>query len=389
MNYGWGWKPYVSVSERRKKAEKEMTKLQKTGTKVQPIKIEGRKIARTFWGESWCKQLESFSDYSNRLPRGRTYVRNGSVCHLHISDGKITAMVSGSELYKVNISIKTLPSAKWQSIIERCSGHIGSLLELLSGNFSNSVLKIVTDRKDGLFPSPSEIKLDCSCPDWATMCKHVAAVLYGVGARLDNEPELLFLLRGVNHNELITQGATLSLSTKGAGGQRRLADDDLADVFGINLLQTSNSTPREKKSPKAIAKAISSTSQKPTNTTKVSGKISGKTQAQDAAKTKTATKTLLPAATRAKSTSKTTKISAGSSTQADYAWPPTGKTVRVLRANLELSQSRFAELIGVSTSTINKWEKTRGRLKLLDSSLEALSQATKLTTKQAQRRLKA
>ena len=80
------------------------------GTDIQPIALTGNKIAKTYWGAAWCQHLESYSDYANRLPRGRTYVRNGSVCHLAVSPGKVEAMVSGSEIYKVHIEIKKLPA---------------------------------------------------------------------------------------------------------------------------------------------------------------------------------------------------------------------------------------------------------------------------------------
>lgn len=235
---GFGWKPYVSVAKRRAQAAGKMNTLKKKGLDIQPIEIAGRKIAHTFWGQSWCSHLEAFSDYANRLPRGRTYVRNGSVCHLLISSGEIKAIVSGSELYDVKIKIDMLPPNKWSSVKERCSGQIGSLLELLQGRLSNSVMAVVTHRIDGLFPAPSEIKLDCSCPDWATMCKHVAAVLYGVGARLDERPELLFLLRGVDHEELISADAAAALTSTDSAkqqGRRRIATSELEDLFGIEI----------------------------------------------------------------------------------------------------------------------------------------------------------
>ena len=169
------------------RAMKKMDALRKKGVDIQPVEIDGRKIAKTFWGEAWCDHLESFSDFENRLPRGRTYVRNGSVCHLAIAKGQIEAKVSGSELYNVKVDIKTLPGKKWTAIKGRCSGQIGSLLELLQGRLSDHVMEVVTDRKEGLFPLPGEMSFKCSCPDWAVMCKHVAAVLYGVGARLDTQ----------------------------------------------------------------------------------------------------------------------------------------------------------------------------------------------------------
>ena len=231
------WKPYVPVAQRRQRALAEMSALRKQGVELQPIQIEGRQIARTFWGQAWCDHLESFSDYENRLPRGRTYVRNGSVCHLALTKGQIEAKVSGSEVYNLDIQVKTLPRKQWQAVKQRCAGRIASLVELLQGNLSDHVMTVVTDRAHGLFPQPGEIHLSCDCPDWADMCKHVAAVLYGVGARLDEKPELLFQLRGVDHEELIDTdvGAAVSAATSSSGKSKRLAADELSDVFGIEL----------------------------------------------------------------------------------------------------------------------------------------------------------
>ena len=184
----WPLGPYVPVAQRRRQAARKMDALRKKGVDVQPVTIDGRKIARSFWGAAWCDHLESFSDYENRLPRGRMYVRNGSVCHLAVSKGKVEAIVSGSDLYTIKVSIKTLPGGKWTSIRKRCGGQIGSLLELLQGKLSDHVMQVVTDRKEGLFPLPGEMSFACSCPDWAVMCKHVAAALYGVGSRWMTNP---------------------------------------------------------------------------------------------------------------------------------------------------------------------------------------------------------
>lgn len=239
----YGFRPYVSVAQRRRKAEREMAKLAKQGKSIKPVRLEGRTIARTFWGRAWCDNLESYMDYANRLPRGRTYVRNGSVVHLDIRPGEIEATVSGSELYRVKISIATAAKAKWKQLCAECAGGIGSLVELLQGRFSDHAMGILTRHDTGLFPTPAEIKLNCSCPDWATMCKHVAAVLYGVGARLDHHPELLFTLRSVNHEELITQAATATdLAGKTSPGGPELAESDLSAVFGIEL-DTQTATP--------------------------------------------------------------------------------------------------------------------------------------------------
>lgn len=290
------YKPYVSVAERRRSAEKKMAALRKKGVDIQPIVLASRLIAGTFWGKAWCQHLESFSDYANRLPRGRTYVRNGSVCHLAISRGNIQAKVSGSELYSVEIAIQNLPAAKWKAAKNQCAGKIGSLLELLRGQLSDDIMAIVTDRQEGLFPSPKEISLRCSCPDWATMCKHVAAVLYGVGARLDRQPELLFVLRGVDHEELIQadHGAALDEATL-KGGAPRVAESDIADVFGIDI-QTetppanatyTNPTRRKRKTSAAPARRKTKTNaaaKKKRNLSKTK-KTTAKSQATAAPKT--------------------------------------------------------------------------------------------------------
>ncbi len=249
-DYG-GWAPYVPVAERRRRAKKKMEALRKKGLDVQPVTIDGRKIAKSFWGEAWCEHLESFSDFENRLPRGRTYVRNGSVCHLAIARGEINAKVSGSEIYDVKVTIKTLPRKKWTALKSRSSGQIGSLLELLEGRLSDRVMEVVTDRKQGLFPLPGEMSFRCSCPDWAVMCKHVAAVLYGVGARLDARPELLFTLRGVNREELIETDAEKAVAAATSRGKsKRLAAAEIGDVFGIQIdadgADTSSSAPPSK-----------------------------------------------------------------------------------------------------------------------------------------------
>lgn len=214
-----------------------MEKLRKKGIAIAPIeRIPGRKIASTFWGEAWCGHLEKFSDYANRLPRGRSYVRNGSVCHLEIKPGTIHAYVSGSDLYEVEITIKPMPKGKWDYIRKSCTGQIGSLLELLQGRFSKEVMAVVTDRDDGLFPLPGEITFSCSCPDWAVMCKHVAAVLYGVGARLDTAPAMLFQLRALDHEELLSGEAiaAATAATQVSTGRRRIKGN-LTEVFGFDM----------------------------------------------------------------------------------------------------------------------------------------------------------
>lgn len=238
----FGWQPYVPVAERRRKAEQKASQLRKKGQPIAPVTIEGRTIASSFWGKSWCTNLERYSDYENRLPRGRTYVRNGSVVDLQIAEGEVTALVAGSELYKSKITIAPVKPAAWKSICRDCAGTVSSLVELLQGRFDKSVMDRVCREGDGLFPTPQEIKLSCSCPDWASMCKHVAAALYGVGARLDSRPELLFVLRGVDQNELLSAaGPEMALNAAAPAAAKLLDDSDVAALFGLEMAETAGS----------------------------------------------------------------------------------------------------------------------------------------------------
>src|SRR5262249_52236608 len=199
------WKPYVSVADRRKKAERAAAAARKIIPSLSPVGAFRGAIATTFWGQAWCKNLECYSDFANRLPRGRAYVRHGSVIDLKIQEGEVQAQVVGSRLYTVSVRVSAVPARRWQSISDDCSGSIDSLVELLQGRLSTSVMERICAPEIGLFPAPKEIEFSCSCPDWAFMCKHVAAVLYGVGARLDQQPELIFKLRRVDAKELVKQ----------------------------------------------------------------------------------------------------------------------------------------------------------------------------------------
>ena len=231
----WYYPPYVPVAERKKKAAKKVASLIKKGHIVNPIVIEGRLIAKTFWGKAWCQHLESYSDYENRLPRGRTYVRNGSVIDLKLNPGEIRALVSGSSIYTVTIKVDSVPMQKWETLVKECAGKIDSLIELLQGKFSKGVMEVITHKERGLFPDFEDIKLDCSCYDYAGMCKHVAAVLYGVGAHLDECPEDLFLLRQTNHADLIAMAGSSDLSEGSSNQNATQLTGDLSALFGIEI----------------------------------------------------------------------------------------------------------------------------------------------------------
>ncbi len=322
---------YVPVAARRARAARKVASLRKQGKKVQPVEITGNLIARSFWGKRWCKHLESFSDYRNRLPRGRSYARHGAVCDLAIRAGRVDALVVGTRLYHVAIRIQKLKPAVWKSIKARCTGQIGSVIELLQGRLSDQVMAVVTDRNRGLFPTPSQIEFDCDCPDWAGMCKHVASVLYGVGNRLDDSPELLFLLRKVDESELID--ADLALPA-GAAGADSLAEGDLSGIFGIDLDTDEARDPRSRPRKKA---------------------------ARNARKRGGASR---PPSRRKGATKKAPGVAP--------PFRPTGARVSRLRRRSGLTVAEFAAALRVTAATVRRWEAVRGPLNLRAASYNAL-----------------
>lgn len=245
MRYG-GFPPYVSVAERRAKALRQAEKLIKKLGRLEPVAVDGRTLARSWWGKSWNQNLERYSDFANRLPRGRSYLSNGMVLDLRIEKEMIKGIVAGtaSTSYQITIRIQAISTPAWKRLVEKAMGKIETLQSLLAGKFPEDLKGLFFAKDSGLFPAPNEIKLDCSCPDWATMCKHVAAVLYGVGARLDVSPELFFTLRGVNMDALISQVAkkeTEKLLSRQPGKSSRIiqpSDSRLSDIsalFGVSL----------------------------------------------------------------------------------------------------------------------------------------------------------
>ena len=224
-----------SKGERIADAAKKQKALEKKGAKLAPVILEGSKIAETFWGKAWCKNIESYHDYENRLPRGRSYVRSNSVIDLQIAPGVVRAQVMGTSLYRIEIAIKPVAKIQWDAIRAACAGKIGSLVALLRGTLSGEVMEVMTHHDEGLFPKPAEISFKCSCPDIAGMCKHIAAAMYGIGSRLDTQPELLFLLRGVDSADLIASAAEAPVTDSATAEGETLASDELADVFGVDF----------------------------------------------------------------------------------------------------------------------------------------------------------
>ena len=313
----WGFSEYVPVAERIAKAKKYVKKSRK-GKAVYPIEIEGRKIAKQFWGDLWCKYVESLADFENRLPRGRTYVRNGSVCHLEINKGSVLAYVAGSKPYTVRFTIDVLDIEKWNTIKQKCSGQIASVLELLQGRISENVMQLVADVEDGLFPDSGSIAFECNCPDWADMCKHVVAVFYGIAARLDDHPEQLFILRGVDPSELVSTELDISFNS-----DAEVIDDsdDLAGIFGIDLDDDEESN-------------IGTVIDEPTvSQSPCSEQID------------------------------LSKIDLGAIN---------GSHIRLIRHTMALSVSDFADALGVTNASVYRWEKQEKNLRLQEFSKEGI-----------------
>lgn len=296
----WDYPPYVSVAEKKERNAEMAAKLARKNANLKPVVITGRKIADTFWGKAWCDNVESYQDYENRLPRGRSYVRSGAVIDLQITTGRITALVAGSASspYQISIEIKPLAAARWETLKQKCVGKIASLLALAQGKLPQEILEEFCDRERGLFPSPKEIKTSCSCPDRAELCKHLAAVLYGIGARLDKEPKLFFTLRGIDENELVGTGIVDTLT---AGVASEIAPENLENVFGMEFDSLADAAPAAKTKPAAE---------------------------------KTARPTV--------------------------KWTP--EKIRALRTERGLSQAAFGELCGTSQPIVSQWERGVSRV---------------------------
>ena len=234
MGYFYSYAPKKAPRDSRKQVEK----LRKKNPGIQPVTVEG-KLAKSWWAQAWNHNLESYADYESRIGRGRSYVRNGNVIDLAIAPGEVRGLVQGTKAkpYEITVTIDPLSKTKWENVINQCSQKFGSLEELLSGQFPQSLSALFTSKGDGLFPSPAEIDFSCTCPDWASMCKHVAAVLYGVGVRLDSDPILFFLLRDIDFTDLLKKSADEKIDSmlKNANNVtgRVLKDVDTFALFGV------------------------------------------------------------------------------------------------------------------------------------------------------------
>lgn len=349
----FGYTPYVSVAEKKERNAKMAAKLAKTHANLAPIVLKGSKIASTFWGKAWCDNVESYQDYENRLPRGRSYIRTGAVLDLQITPGHVEALVAGSSNtpYKVTLDIKPLAKAKWAALKAKCIGKISSLLALVQGKLPPEIIKEFCNRDSGLFPSPKEIKTNCSCPDWARLCKHLAAVLYGVGARLDENPHFFFTLRGIDENELI---GTEVVSTLTDEVNAEIASSDLANVFGIEFDELPEIEPKKNKR------------KLPVKTTPVAKKVK---KVQTKTEPSPSTHNIKPAvSTASQLNDNLKKITARAEEKAKQilSRPPrkywTAEEVRKFRNRLNLTQVEFSNLCSTTQNTISRWEQGKNEI---------------------------
>ena len=230
--------PQPTEYELRRNAAETARKATQKGQRLNPVVLSGRQITKSWWGQAWCENLERYADFDTRLSRGQRYVRSGAVVDLQIQTGKVLARVQGTRKvpYKVEIRISPLSQERCDEIMDRCSSRVDSLENLLAGHFPDA-LKDIFLGADGLFPTPREISFSCSCPDWAMMCKHVAAALYGVGARLDEDPLLFFTLRGIETTRfvdvVIANRVEVMLANVDKPSPRIIRDAALDELFGV------------------------------------------------------------------------------------------------------------------------------------------------------------
>ncbi len=230
-----GWSQ-EAAHEQKEHLQRQIDRRLKRGETLQVLTAPSgsKKLCTTFWGQAWCRNLEAYQVYDARLPRGRSCLRQGKLFNLDISAGRISALVAGADLYEASVHIQPLSQERWQEITHAATSRAPSMLDLLAGRLGDDLMQLLTDPEHGLFPSPKEIRFDCSCPDYADLCEHTAAVLYGTGLKLDADPALLFTLRQVAPAALLAStGSTVASALPDTGGD--LSGSDLSALFGIDL----------------------------------------------------------------------------------------------------------------------------------------------------------
>lgn len=238
--YGRANMHYRKVDEKKQLGDAYIKRMLKKGYDIQPVSViaTGRKVTTTWWGKAWCDNLEKYADEENRISRGKTYLKDGFVLDLHIDKGEVTAIVQGNRKkpYEVEIDIAPLSKRRIDEILTNCGKKLDSLDMLVSGQFPKDLKELFTS-DEGLFPKLSEIRFYCDCPDSAYMCKHVAAVLYGIGVRMDEDPLLFFKLRGIDVNNFIDKTIKSKVNTlldnASKKSDRIIKDSDIDKLFGL------------------------------------------------------------------------------------------------------------------------------------------------------------
>ncbi len=172
------------------------------------IKAQSKRgqFGQSWWAKRWIQVLESFT-IGARLGRGRSYARSGQVLSIDIEEGLVKAKVQGSRStpYQITIQVKTLDKADWGKLIGILSKQVIFAAKLLAGEMPENIEDAFVEAKLTLFPDKrGDLKTDCSCPDWSNPCKHIAAVYYLLGEEFDRDPFLIFKLRGMERQTLLS-----------------------------------------------------------------------------------------------------------------------------------------------------------------------------------------
>lgn len=237
MYYG-GFAPYQTIDELRNKNIKKKITYIKKHPDANPIVLTGT-LGKTWWGKAWNQNLERYADYANRLPRGKRYIKAESIFDFSIEQGYVKGIVAGSGRtpYEVSIQIDPLSEKDWDNLQKLCGNRIESMDLLLQGKFPQELKEQFFMKDHGLFPSPKQIHIDCSCPDYAILCKHAAAILYAVSIRLDENPSLFFELRNISMNQLIKKalGENIDQLIKNSKkkSKRILDEEDIEGLFHL------------------------------------------------------------------------------------------------------------------------------------------------------------
>ena len=217
--------PRLKAADLEKLAATRLAEYLAEGEELHPVVNKTRKLAKNFWGSAWMKQLALCESGGMCLAPGRTLLRHACVLHVDIQPGSISALVSAEEVFEVELKLESLDEERLERLAATCSGHIDSLLSLMQGKVDEAVLLQLCHPENGLLPTPEDWRMHCTCPDWAEPCPHAAAAIYAAGCLIDEKPELLFTLRGIQPEALLSAPAPTN----------EIDADKLSAMFGIDL----------------------------------------------------------------------------------------------------------------------------------------------------------